>query len=192
MGASDGGVVHEVLHHLEHRVGEYADAASDGAPALAERLEAEAEEYREEDERQHRVARKQLDEVVGRDGLDYLVGRAERLNFARRLHFNVDALRRREERDQQRRYRARDREDEDERLHNLAEALHRRHRGDGAANRREDERDDDHEHRVDEEVAERLEDEGPLAHHGADYAAERDGSEQDDREAVRLEYAVRF
>ena len=36
---SDGGVVHEVLHHLEHRVCEYADAASDGTSALAERLE---------------------------------------------------------------------------------------------------------------------------------------------------------
>ena len=142
------------------------------------------------------IALRESSEVVGRDGLDYLVGRAERLNFARRLHFNVDALRRREERDgdehQQRRYRARDREDEDEGLHDLAEAFHRRHRSDGAAYRREDERDDDHEHRVDEEVAERLEDEGPFAHNGADDAAERDGSEQDYREAVRLEYAVRF
>ena len=191
---SDRSIVHEVLDHLQHSVGDDGDTAPDRPSPLTEGLEAEAEEDRKEDQRQHRAARKQVHEVVGRKGFDDLVRRAESLDLAGGLHLDIRSLRRRENGDgdkhEDRRQRARDQEDDDERAHDLPETLHRGHRGDGAAYRRKDERHDHHEHRVDEEIPERFEHECVLAHHGPDDAADGDGTEKDYRKAVCLPHTV--
>ena len=191
---TDRGVIHEILDHLQHRVGDDGDAASDRASPFAKRLETEAEEDREEDQRQHRPARKQIHKVVGREGLDYLVRRAEGLYLARGLHLDIGALRRREEGDgdehQDGSDGSRDQENDDQRTHYLSETLHRGHRGNGAADRRKDQRHDHHKHRVDKEVPKRFEHQGVLAHHRADDTADRDGAEKDYRETVRLPQTV--
>ena len=57
-----------------------------------------------------------------------------------------------------------DEEDYDKPFYDFAESLHRRHLSYRAAYRGEYKGDDDHKHSVDEEISQRLEDQGILAH----------------------------